>query len=253
MKQTLNYIILGIGLTMDRKFDPNKVMEVSRISPDNSKVQILPGDNWLVAGRKGSGKTTAGKMLTEPLMNLYPTHRLYVFDGKMRDFNNYPNIYVGDDMPPKLTGNERVQVWQPTIINPDTVERWLFRVRQDAPAILQIDELLFLCYGPNGSDELTRITKLGRGLPILTIVHTQELVKIPRGVLTQPDHVIRMRLKSRYERRLMDDFLNVEEDCRLPEPSDKYGLWYGHAAVDGAPSYYPSIQKFLGLPEKRRI
>jgi hypothetical protein len=238
---------------MNRKFDPAKVMDVARISPNNSRIQILPGDNWLVVGRKGSGKTTAGKMLTEPLMKLYPTHRLYVFDGKMRDFNNYPGIVAGDDLPPKLTGNQRVQVWQPTIIKPDVVEEWLFRVRQDAPAILQVDELLFLCYGQNGSEELTRITKLGRGLPILSIIHTQELVQIPRGVITQPDHVIRMRLKSRWERRLMDNFLNVEEDSKLPEPADKYGLWYGHADKDGAPQYYPSIQNFLGLPEKSRV
>src|SRR5690348_11715086 len=234
-----------------RNFDLSKVMQTSRINPSDARIRVLLGDNWLVAGRKGSGKTTAGKLLTGPLMELYPTHRLYVFDGKMRDFNDYPGIYRTEDgsLPPKLTGNQRVQVWQPVVVIPEKVEEWLFRVRQDAPAILQIDELLFLCYGPRGSEELTKITKLGRGLPLLTIIHTQELAQIPRGVITQPDHVIRMKLRSRYERYLLDDFLNVEEDTHLPDPSDRYGLWYGHADANEEPRYYPSIQKFLGLDE----
>lgn len=236
-----------------RNYDITSVMDPSPISHNQTRIRVLPGDNWLLAGRKGAGKTTAGKELTRSLLELYTQHRLYVFDGKMRDFNDYPGIYQGDNVPPKLTGNERVQVWQPTIINPEKVEEWLFRVRQDPPAILQIDELLFLCYGPNGSDELTRITKLGRALPIITLAQTQELVKIPRGVLTQPDHVIRMRLKSRYERRLMDTFLNVAEDEHLHEPDDRYGLWYGHAEVDGPPQYFKDIQTFLGLPERKRI
>jgi len=211
------------------------------------------GDNWLIPGRKGSGKTTAGKLLSGHLMKLYPTHRLYVFDGKMRDFNSYPGIQQVDHIPTKLSGNERVQVWQPTMIYPEEVEKWLWRVRQDAPAILHIDELLYLCYGQHGSEELSRITKLGRALPIITIVHTQELVRIPRGVLSQPDHVIRMRLKSKYERRLMDDFLNVDEEDRLSEPNDRHGLWYGNAEVDEPPRYYTSIQQLLGLPERKRI
>lgn len=235
----------------NRQYDTSHVMDVVHFDK-NPRIQVLRGDNWLLAGRKGAGKTTAGKLLTYPLMKLFPNHRLYVFDAKMRDFNDYPNIVQSDNIPPKLTGNERVQVWQPTIIDPEKVEAWLFRVRQDPPAILQIDELLFLCYGPNGSDELTRITKLGRALPIITIIGTQELVKIPRGVLTQPDHVIRLRLKSLYERRLMNNFLNVEEGSKLHEPEHKYGLWYGHADSDAPPIYYPNIQKMLGLPEMVR-
>lgn len=240
---------------MDRKFSLADITDSKPLSVENGRISVLPGDNWLFAGRKGSGKTTAGKIVSEPLMKLYPYMRLYVFDGKMRDFNNYPNIVRTEDgsLPPPLKGNERVQVWQPVVIIPENVERWLFRVRQDAPAILQIDELLFLCYGPNGSEELTRITKLGRGLPILTLIHTQELVKIPRGVITQPDHVIRMRLKSRYERHLLNDFMNVEEDTKLPEPADRYGLWYGNAANDKQPIYYPNIQALIGLPEQSRF
>lgn len=172
----------------------------------------------------------------------------------MRDFNLYPGIFQGNTLPPKLSNNERVQVWQPVIIDPDTVEKWLFRIRHDPPAILQIDELLALCYSPShSSEELTSITKLGRALPITTIVQSQELVKIPRGALTQPDHVARFRLKSSYERRLMDNFLNVDEEDKLPEPFDPWGFWYGHAEIDGPAIYYDSAQKFLGLEEHKRL
>lgn len=178
------------------------------------------------------------------LLDLYPTSRLYVLDIKMRDFANYPNIYQGDSLPPPLKSNERVQVWQPVVIDPEIVEKWLYRVRHDPPAILQIDELLALCYGKRDtSDEFTRITKLGRALPIATIAQTQELVDIPRGALSQPDHIARFRLKHPYEIRLLNGMMGKDVD----EPKDKYGLWYSYAEVDGEPIYYPSAQHLLGM------
>lgn len=225
-------------------------MEVSRISPMNSKIRVKPGDNWLIPGRKGSGKTTFGKLLTNQLLHLFPTSRLYVLDIKLRDFNNYPGIYQSDGLPPKLSGNQRVQVWQPVVVNPDTVEQWLYRIRHDPPAILQIDELLALCYGPRfASPEFTRITKLGRALPISTIAQTQELVDIPRGALSQPDHIARFRLKHPYEIRLLNGMMGAE----LHEPDDPFGFYYSHAEKDGSPIYYDSAQTFLGLEKERKI
>lgn len=222
-------------------------MERSPISLTNSRIRVKPGDNWLIPGRKGSGKTTFGKLLTNQLLQMYPTSRLYVLDIKLRDFNSYPGIYQGDSLPPKLTGNQRVQVWQPIVLEPETVERWLYRIRHDPPAILQVDELLALCYGKRDtSDEFTRITKLGRALPIATVAQTQELVDIPRGALSQPDHIVRFRLKHPYEIRLMNYMMGQE----LDEPKDPYGFYYNYAEKDGNPIYYNSAQKFLGLSEE---
>ena len=193
-------------------------------------------------------------MLTNSLMKLYPTHSLYVMDFKLRDFNNYPGIYQGDELPPKRLNNQRVQVWQPLSINPEVVERWLFRIRHDAPAILQIDELLALSYKKGlSSPEFTTITKLGRALPIITIAQTQELVEIPRGALSQPDHIVRFRLKMPYERRLMDNMLGATEEEGLSEPAEPWGFWYGHAEIDAPPIYYDSAQTFLGLNKQRRL
>jgi hypothetical protein len=183
-------------------------------------------------------------MLSNQLLKLYPKSRLYVLDIKLRDFNNYPGIFMGDNLPPKMQNNQRVQVWQPIVLDPETVEKWLYRIRHDPPAILQIDELLALCYGKRDtSDEFTRITKLGRALPICTISQTQELVDIPRGALSQPDHIARFRLKHPYEQRLMNGWMGQE----LTEPSDPWGFYYSHAEKDGSPIYYNSAQSFLGL------
>lgn len=233
-----------------QKSDVNATsMERSPISLTNSRIRVKPGDNWLIPGRKGSGKTTFGKMLTDRLLRLYPTSRLYVLDIKLRDFNNYPGIFQGNELPPKLGRNDRVQVWQPLSIDPETVERWLFRVRHDPPAILQIDELLALCYGRRDtSAEFTSITKLGRALPISTISQTQELVDIPRGALSQPDHIVRFRLKHPYEIRLMDGMMGKQ----LTEPNDKYGFYYSYAEKDADPIYYDSAQTFLGIAKKER-
>lgn len=225
-------------------------MQRSPISLSNTRIRVKPGDNWLIPGRKGSGKTTFGKLLTNQLLHLYPTSRLYVLDIKLRDFNSYPGIFQGNELPPKLTGNERVQVWQPLVIDPETVERWLYRIRQDPPAILQIDELLALTYGKRDtSPEFTTITKLGRALPISTISQTQELVDIPRGALSQPDHIARFRLKHPYERRLLDNMMGQE----MTEPADPWGFYYSYAEKDGVPVYYPDAQTFLGLSKERKF
>lgn len=222
-------------------------MERSPISLSSSRVKVRPGDNWLIVGRKGSGKTTFGKMLSRSLLDLYPTARLYVLDIKLRDFNNYPGIFAGDGLPPKLTAKERVQVWQPQIIRPEAVEAWLYRIRQDPPAILHLDELLAVCYKHNEpSEELTRIAKLGRALPISTISHTQDVVDLPRGILSQPDHIVRFRLKNRYDRRYMDNLFETEH---MQEPRDEHGMWYVHAESGGEAQYFPSAQHFLGLAE----
>lgn len=201
------------------------------------------GDNWLVPGRKGSGKTYFGKKLVSTLSQLYPDSRIYVLDIKLRDFQNWPNI-VQSERAPGLPGkNERVQVWQPVIDDPEQIERWLYMVRHDPPAILQIDELLALSYGKRDtSEEFTRITKLGRALPITTIAQTQELVNIPRGALSQPDHIARFRLKHPYERRFVNTLFGED----VGEPDHEHGFWYANSDTDGQVQYFEDAQTFLG-------
>lgn len=186
--------------------------------------------------------------MTSQLARLFNTSRIYVLDIKLRDFNNWPGIIQSDTSPARPSSNDRIQVWQPTIIDPEQVERWLYGIRKDAPAIVNIDELLALCYGKRDtSDEYTRITKLGRALPVLTISNTQDLVELPRGVLSQPDHVVRFRLKHPYEKRVANVLLGTE----VTEPP-KYSFWYAHSESDSDPIQYENVQTFLGLNKYKR-
>jgi hypothetical protein len=210
---------------------------------------VKAGDNWLIPGRKGSGKTYFGKLLVTSLAELYPNSRIYVLDIKMRDFQDWPNVIQSERSPLKPDSNTRVQVWQPVIDDPDQIEKWLYMVRSDPPAILQIDELLALSYGKRDqSPEFTRITKLGRALPITTIAQTQELVEIPRGAISQPDHIARFRLKHPYEKRFMNTLFGTD----VSEPMDEHGFWYAHADTDGEARYFKHAQDFLGLSEIQR-
>lgn len=222
----------------------------SQISHSNSRISVKPGDNWLILGRKGSGKTTFGKLLLTNLSRLWPTSRIYILDIKLRDFNDWPGRIQTDGKPSKLSHNERIQIWQPVVLHPEICEEWLFDVRHDPPALLMIDELLALQYGRRDtSEEFTKITKLGRALPIGTIAHTQELTDLPRGVLSQPDHIARFRLKHPYEKRYINGLMGEE----LEEPKDKYGFYYAHAETEGNPIYYEDAQSFLGIEKKRNI
>lgn len=232
---------------MERKYDLRHVTERLPLSLTGSgaRIKVKAGDNWLIPGRKGSGKTTFGKLLSNNLLRLFDTSRLYVLDIKMRDFNQYPGLVQSDKTPPKPKSNDRVQVWQPIVIDPEEVERWLFNIRHDPPAILQVDELLALCYGRRDtSAEFTKLTKLGRALPITTLAQTQELVDVPRGAISQVDHIARFRLKHRYERNFMDNMMGEED---MKEPADQWGFWYNHAENDGTPIYFPDAQTFLGM------
>lgn len=174
--------------------------------------------------------------------------RVYVLDIKMRDFGDWPGIVRTDGKaPPEPEENQRVQVWQPISEIPEEIEKWLWHVWHDAPAILKIDELSALNYGSkNTSEEYNKILKLGRALPITTIAHTQELVEIPRNLIGQSDHIVRFRLKHPYERRMMRNLMEME----VEEPPDPYGFHYLNTN-GGEPVYFKDYKEFFGSKEKR--
>ncbi len=206
------------------------------------KIKVKSGDNWLVVGRKGSGKTWFFRDLIDSLYNLYPNDHIYILDNKRRDFQDYPGIIQGDIAPGPITGNEVFQVWQPLHRIPEEFERWMHTVMQDAPAILGIDEGVYLRYRNNWfSDMIEVIQKTGRDLPITTVINTQDLVKINHTWISQADHVARFTLLHPYERSLMKSTIGVTE-----EPRDKWGFWYTNVEHGHAPLYFRNKQEFFG-------
>ncbi len=153
---------------------------------------------------------------------------------------------MSDLAPGRPSSNQRVQVWQPVLLDPEQIERWLWTVMHDPPAILFVDELVHLCYGKRDfSENYARIQKLGRMLPIGCITCTQELVGIPRNALGQATHIARFRLNLPYERQLMKSIMHASGD--LEEPPDYHGFYYGCVLSREEPRYFRDAQSFLKI------
>lgn len=197
-------------------------------------------------GTSGSGKTTALKYLDAAYARLFPTSRHYVLDSKMDgDFDDWPGLVTSDVCPPRPAGNQMYQVWQPVNIDPNEIEEWLWNVRHDAPALLEIDELHTLVYKAGEySKEFNTILKTGRSGPVGTMALTQELSKIPQNAYKQASHRLGFYIDdaARYDKQIWQALLKAKVD----NPPDEFGLYYQREKGRGVPAYYSTIQKFLG-------
>lgn len=211
-------------------------------------MRVKPGDSWILMGARGSGKTTGLKYLDAVYDRLFAQMRHYVLDSKHDgDFDTWPGLVGGDTCPPKPGRNQKYQVWQPLKIIPEEVEKWLWGIRHDAPAVLEIDELVHLVYKAGFySDEYNIIQKTGRGLHIGTITLSQELGRVPPNAYKQADHRLGFYIDraAEYDTRIRDLLLKQK---KLGDPKDQYGFWYQSALGRAAPQYFPKIQKFIGV------
>lgn len=171
--------------------------------------------------------------------------RHYILDSKHDgDFDDWPGLVQSDYAPQKPASNERYQVWQPIKIIPEEIEKWLWMVRHDPPAVLGIDELVHLVYRRGiYSDEYNIILKTGRSLPIGSISLTQELSKIPQNAFNQSVHRMGFYLEGRYNHLIRNDLLK----WKVEQPPDEWGLYYQHMNGRGQPEYARTIQEWLGL------
>ena|SRR5215469_16306491 len=216
------------------------------VSPYQPRIKIKAGDNWLIPGRKGSGKTTFIKYLIPSYISLYPDSRIYTLDIKFRDYNDYPGGVTSDTCPSLPGTNDRFQTWHCLTESPEEIEKWLWNILHDPPAFVNIDEGLALVYGPRAtSEEFKKIQKLGRDLPIGTGFSTQELVQIPRNAIGQADHIVRYRIRHPYEIQLLDNMMAWDSKSYQNYP-DKFGFLYMHTDSE-SPLYFPSVQRFLNI------
>jgi hypothetical protein len=160
------------------------------------------------------------------------------------DFDRFPGRVLSDVCPPPPPRNARYQTWQVVKIIPEEIEKWLFQIRQDAPAIVGIDELYTLVYARNVySDQYNILQKVGRSLPVGSITLTQELSKIPPNAYKQANHRLGFYLEGRYDKLIRNDLLKF----KVEEPQDEWGFYYQHINARGQPAYYKTIQAFLGV------
>lgn len=171
--------------------------------------------------------------------------RHFVLDSKFDgDFDSWPGRVQQDRAPGRPGPNQRYQVWQPIKLIPEEIERWLWLIRHSGPAILEIDELVHLCYGRNTySDEYNIILKTGRSLKIGVITLTQELSRIPPNAYKQSNHRLGFYIEGRYDKMIRDDLLK----WKVADPPDTFGFYYQNRDARGQPRYYRTIQEFLGV------
>lgn len=170
--------------------------------------------------------------------------RHYVLDSKHDgDFDDWPGRVEGDTAPKRPGNNQRYQVWQPIKLIPEEIERWLWMVRHDPPAVLEVDELVHLVYKRGVySDEYNIIQKTGRSLPIGSISLTQELSRIPPNAFKQSNHRLGFYLEGEYDIRIRNNLLKY----KVEQPSDEWGVYYQH--INGRmPEYARTIQEWLGV------
>jgi hypothetical protein len=137
------------------------------------------------------------------------------------------------------------QIWQPLILYPDEIEKWLEQIFNRPPAIVMIDELYVLKYkgAQNYSNMYSVLQRAGRARNITTITHTQKMGKISPDAYEQSTHRLGFYMEGTYNLFIRSQMLKGE---RVPNPTDQYGFHYQHINGRGTPIYYRNIQEFLG-------
>lgn len=211
-----------------------------------SPIKIEPGQSWLLAGKKRSGKTTGAKLLVQNFYQLFPNTLFYVLDVKNRDFLTWPGRILSDKAPPVSRVVGRVQVWVPEIASQDQIETWQFNIKQQAQkrrqaAVILYDEGAALIYRKGDySEEYRRIQKVGGGLFITTVTLTQELGGIPPTAYSQAQHFCCWRLQTIYDMTVANTLLGFK-----PSFGARYSLWYKNQDNDEPAYEYESMQHML--------
>lgn len=202
----------------------------------------------LVVGTTNSGKTTLAKAWVRELQRLYPNVPLHVLDSKgQQDFAGWPGIVAQQAPPRPLTYGtaHAVQVWRPDFDSLLDYDAWFDTLfYTPGPSITLVDELSSLTRRDGTApDSFQKLMKQGRGKGKHVINLTQELVKIPRQVVTQTTHVFRFRLVGEYDPRIGNRL--VRRESGAVEPTHKHGFFYARTDGHDAPVYYRDLSEFF--------
>lgn len=151
------------------------------------------------------------------------------------------------DSPPRPAQTiNRVQVWCPEILKPDACEEWQHNLkaycqRMHQAMFIVYDELTALIYKAGDySEEYRRIQKVGGGLDLGTISHTQELGGIPPTAYGQCQHFLCWRIKTGYDTTVATSLLGSK-----PKFGPKYSFLYKYQEDDEPAYLYENIQAFV--------
>lgn len=213
-------------------------------------------DRWAIAGATGCGKSTLSLKLFAGLGRCYPFARGYILDSKPDEmFDRFAGrtLHEGQGLPPDPPPGSFV-VWRPERNDIDLYDAWFEHLlkgqandqREIGPLILLIDELSSIG-GRSGISfplNFERLLKQGRSKGKSLITLTQEATFIPRQVVGQATHLIRMALVNEVDAAKLDRLIHGSAKPRR-EPATRYGLWYRRMDTPGDATFFSDWRRML--------
>lgn len=215
---------------------------------EGSGLQISMEDCWAIVGVRGSGKTTAAEKLGSAYHLLFPQAIRYTLDSKPDpSFDDLPAVWhEGNTLPPLGEPGQRI-IWRPHDNHVDMYDAWFGQLlASPVPMIIEIDELSSIggATGQSFPVNHARLLKQGRSKHKVMLNLTQEAAYIPRNVLGQCNHLLRLRLNLESDAARLDKQMHGTARPRR-EPTTPFGLWYRRLDVPGAGKFFSDWQTLL--------
>lgn len=200
----------------------------------------------LICGPAGEGKSLLARHLLQGLQPIYPSTVILDPKGEFQFpgatvYERFKDLCYRD-----APGAVRVRIYRPgprelgDLAAADHVFWWCWtrgriatRRRGFAPRlVLYLDETLwYVRYGiaPRG---LVACITTGRGLGVAVVCATQRPAGIPVSIRSESEHVYTFRLKTRADRRRIEEDTGIGEDRQLALPRHAFYHAYGRS-IDG--------------------